>query len=84
MTEVITVSTTVNTTTKLQAIIDKTGDVPTKYVLPAGTITIDSLFRHYNDAEFAGSGIDKTIFKLKNDVSPTKFGINIPLIGSKH
>ncbi|MCU7526822.1 MAG: hypothetical protein HF308_20320, partial [Ignavibacteria bacterium] len=84
MTEIIEVPTTTNTTSKLQALINKTGNISAKYIFPAMKITVDVPLTYYNNTEFAGSGINSTIFKLMKDAPTTIFKEGTPLLAPKN
>jgi hypothetical protein len=68
---------------ELQALIEKTGDQPARYTLPAGTITIDAPLELYDYTDFAGMGRGITTFKLMKNAPLSLFQEGTPLIGPK-
>jgi hypothetical protein len=75
----ITVSTGVDDSTKLQRLIDQTGNTAANYVF-SENIEINSLLRLYNNTEFSGDG---ATFTLIENAPTNPFGEQIPLIGPK-
>jgi hypothetical protein len=75
----ITVSTGVDDSTKLQRLIDQTGNTAANYVF-SENIEINSLLRLYNNTEFSGDGVE---FRLMENAPTNPFGEQIPLIGPK-
>jgi hypothetical protein len=84
MVNIVNVPSTIDTTAKLQDLINKTGNIATKYVLPSRTITVNAPLKLYNRTELAGAGRGKTIFKLMNNALVSVFKVGVPLLGSKY
>jgi hypothetical protein len=75
----VTVPDSIDDSTALQKLIEKTGNTATIYTLSPDTlIEINSLLRFYNNTKVLGGK-----FKLKANASPSLFGLQIPLIGGK-
>jgi hypothetical protein len=75
----ITVSTGIDDTTKLQRLIDQTGNTAANYVF-SEDIEINSLLRLYNNTEFSGDGVT---FTLMENAPVNPFGEQVSLIGPK-
>ncbi|MDD3957136.1 MAG: hypothetical protein PHG77_12270 [Proteiniphilum sp.] len=72
----------VDSSQKLQSIIDRTGNIPAKYMFsPDQHIEINSRLRVYNYTEFDGTGCQ---FTLMDNAPPSIFGEQIPLIAPKY
>ena len=77
----VTVASTIDDSTKLQSLIDSTGNTPTVYVFPYGQdIEINSRLRFYNFTEWSGNDCN---FTLADNVSTSVFPSGIPLISPK-
>jgi len=81
MSKTITVGSSVDDSTKLQKLIDNTGNTPTEYVFSeAQDIEINSRLRVYNNTEWSGNDCN---FILADKVSTSIFPSGIPLIAPK-
>ncbi len=81
MTQVIQVPESLDSSTALQKLIDKTGNTPAEYVFsPDCKIEIDSLLRFFNYTTVSGGGCT---FTLRDNAPPGIFGLQVPLIGAK-
>jgi hypothetical protein len=63
--------------------MEKTGDIPARYTLPSGIITIDAPLELYDYTDFAGMGRGITTFKLIKNAPVSLFSEGVPLIGPK-
>jgi hypothetical protein len=81
MTKEITVSSSIDDSTKLQKLINSTGNTPAKYTFQGDELEINSLIRFYNHAECSGNGIT---FRLMENAPTNPFSEQVPLVGSKY
>ncbi len=82
MTKTITISESVDDSTKLQKIIDNTGNTPAQYVFsPDHQIEINSLLRFYNFTEILGNNCS---FSLMENAPTSPFGEGVALIAPKN
>lgn len=75
-----TVPYSVDTSAKLQAVIDSVGNVPTIYDFQTSKITVNSPIKIYGNTTFKGNGV---LFSLANNVNPNIFKVQVPVIGTK-
>lgn len=81
MTKTITISSSVDDSTKLQKIIDNTGNTPAKFVFKdTSHVLVNSRIRFWNYFELDGKN---STFELQENAPTSVFGEQIPLIGSK-
>jgi hypothetical protein len=82
MTKIVNVSPSVDSSVKLQSIIDSTGNIPSKFIFsPDHEIEITSLIKVYNFAEWDGQGCK---FNLMENAPVSPFASGIPLIAPKN
>ena len=81
MTKEIIVNSSIDDSTKLQKLINSTGNTPAKYTFQGDELEINSLIRFYNNVECSGNGIT---FRLMENAPTNPFSEQVPLVGSKY
>jgi hypothetical protein len=75
----ITVPTSIDSSSKLQTLINNTGNVPSEFVFSEDNeIEVSSLIRFFDYTKISGNGVT---FRLKDNAP--NFGLQVPVIGQK-
>ena len=76
----VTVGSSVDSSSKLQTLINNTGNTPTEYVFSENNVEINSTVKFYNNAKLTGNGVN---LHLKDKVSESVFPTMTPILTSK-